>query len=642
MLLSRFWYAVLAVLLGGAIFLLYLATGVANRTNAKTGDQLLTAASRSVYWYLTDDGRQRATALIPLSLEKTVQEGLSKASKADDAEEVKKARDEVAGDVKSKLSAFVSDSKQTGTAFDAVWAVDIHGRVLANVGYEQGTGDAEFEMGGYALVADAIHGWIRDDAWVLRGQIYRVVGRPVEISAGGAPVGAIIGAKVIDDGFVQEISDKTGASVAFYAEGTRVAKGTPPNFDAAWLSVVSTDIAALDTDEDYSEIGRTKPRTLREHPGFHIRGVFARMPGEAWDVGAGYLVGHHQTVVTNPLDFQSLADQTDKDSVPTILVALIALGLVVVGLVFTVGEHTLPLRTFKQAVQELGDKRTDRDVLQPSTFRGVYKKIASDINDALDKVAAKAGVDRGPADLESVLGPLPAAPQMSAFSVPGAEGPASSQATPQSKPKSVPKPASSQDRAVPTRKRSLPKPPSSSAGQDEPPPEESLDVASLASPGLPASAGSRDDGPESGIPSAAAFESALRGEGAPPARPPADSEEDDQPTKVQDAGKVSEAVRRAVAAAESKAAAAAADDEDSDDDDGAPVDEETEWRKVYADFIAMKRKFGERTDKLTYEKFRGTLQRNKDALMARHGCERVKFRVYEKQGRAALKASPVK
>ena len=61
-------------------------------------------------------------------------------------------------------------------------AVDIHGRVLANVGYEQGTGDAEFEMGGYALVADAIHGWIRDDAWVLRGQIYRVVGRPVERS----------------------------------------------------------------------------------------------------------------------------------------------------------------------------------------------------------------------------------------------------------------------------------------------------------------------------------------------------------------------------------------------------------------------------------------------------------------------------
>ncbi|MEQ9324621.1 MAG: MXAN_5187 C-terminal domain-containing protein, partial [Polyangiaceae bacterium] len=76
-----------------------------------------------------------------------------------------------------------------------------------------------------------------------------------------------------------------------------------------------------------------------------------------------------------------------------------------------------------------------------------------------------------------------------------------------------------------------------------------------------------------------------------------------------------------------------------DDDE---LDEEGQWRKVYADFIAMKRKFGEPTEKLTYEKFKGTLQRNKDALMARHKCTKVRFRVYEKQGRAALKASPVK
>lgn len=63
---------------------------------------------------------------------------------------------------------------------------------------------------------------------------------------------------------------------------------------------------------------------------------------------------------------------------------------------------------------------------------------------------------------------------------------------------------------------------------------------------------------------------------------------------------------------------------------------------VYDDFIALKTKLGESTKKLTFEKFRGTLQRNKDSIIARHKCERVKFRVYEKQGRAALKASPIK
>ena len=72
------------------------------------------------------------------------------------------------------------------------------------------------------------------------------------------------------------------------------------------------------------------------------------------------------------------------------------------------------------------------------------------------------------------------------------------------------------------------------------------------------------------------------------------------------------------------------------------IGEEKQWRSVYADFIALKKKLGEPTDRLSFDKFKGTLQRNKEALMARHGCERVKFRVYEKQGRAALKASPVK
>ena len=83
-------------------------------------------------------------------------------------------------------------------------------------------------------------------------------------------------------------------------------------------------------------------------------------------------------------------------------------------------------------------------------------------------------------------------------------------------------------------------------------------------------------------------------------------------------------------------------DEDAAADDDAPFDEEADWRKVYADFIAMKMKFGEPTDKLTFDKFRGTLQRNKDALVSRHNCTSVKFRVYEQQGRAAHKASPIK
>jgi hypothetical protein len=67
-----------------------------------------------------------------------------------------------------------------------------------------------------------------------------------------------------------------------------------------------------------------------------------------------------------------------------------------------------------------------------------------------------------------------------------------------------------------------------------------------------------------------------------------------------------------------------------------------DWRRVYEEFLALKKQCGEDTASLTFEKFKGTLQRNKDALVQRHSCTRVKFTVYEKEGKAALKASPVK
>ena len=73
----------------------------------------------------------------------------------------------------------------------------------------------------------------------------------------------------------------------------------------------------------------------------------------------------------------------------------------------------------------------------------------------------------------------------------------------------------------------------------------------------------------------------------------------------------------------------------------APADQ-AEWLGVYEDFSRTKKQCGEPTDGLTFEKFQHTLKKNRDALMARHGCKRVRFSVYVKEGRASLKATPVK
>jgi hypothetical protein len=67
-----------------------------------------------------------------------------------------------------------------------------------------------------------------------------------------------------------------------------------------------------------------------------------------------------------------------------------------------------------------------------------------------------------------------------------------------------------------------------------------------------------------------------------------------------------------------------------------------EWRAVYEEFVRTKQQCGESVDGFTYEKFEQTLKKNRDALVQRHGAKRVKFSVYVKEGKAALKASPIK
>jgi len=74
----------------------------------------------------------------------------------------------------------------------------------------------------------------------------------------------------------------------------------------------------------------------------------------------------------------------------------------------------------------------------------------------------------------------------------------------------------------------------------------------------------------------------------------------------------------------------------------AAVDPAAEWHQVYEEFLRTKRECNEPTDGLTFEKFQQTLKKNRDALMQRHGCKRVKFSVYVKEGRASLKATPVR
>jgi hypothetical protein len=66
------------------------------------------------------------------------------------------------------------------------------------------------------------------------------------------------------------------------------------------------------------------------------------------------------------------------------------------------------------------------------------------------------------------------------------------------------------------------------------------------------------------------------------------------------------------------------------------------FKQVFDQFIAVKKSCGESIAGLTYDKFAEKLVRNRDELRSKSGCKEVRFTVYVKDGKAALKATPVK
>lgn len=72
-------------------------------------------------------------------------------------------------------------------------------------------------------------------------------------------------------------------------------------------------------------------------------------------------------------------------------------------------------------------------------------------------------------------------------------------------------------------------------------------------------------------------------------------------------------------------------------------EEETHFRDVFAKFAAMRQQCGEPTQDLTYERFLGTLQKHRDQILQnKPEAAGVRFTVYAKEGKAALKAAPRK
>jgi hypothetical protein len=71
-------------------------------------------------------------------------------------------------------------------------------------------------------------------------------------------------------------------------------------------------------------------------------------------------------------------------------------------------------------------------------------------------------------------------------------------------------------------------------------------------------------------------------------------------------------------------------------------DEPGRFRDLYDRFIKTRIACGESVGSLTYERFEAKLRRNEEAVKRRFACKRVRFDVHIKNGRAALRATPIR
>jgi hypothetical protein len=66
------------------------------------------------------------------------------------------------------------------------------------------------------------------------------------------------------------------------------------------------------------------------------------------------------------------------------------------------------------------------------------------------------------------------------------------------------------------------------------------------------------------------------------------------------------------------------------------------FKDTYERFIEMRRTCGEPTADLSFDRFVAKLKKNREGLIQKYQCKTVRFQVYQKDGKAALKATPVR
>jgi hypothetical protein len=480
--------------------------------------------------------------------------------------------------VRNRLRELVPDRQAIGV--ESIIAVDNKGRVIARVGDDEG----EFgeSIAGAEVVADALRGYLSDDVWGAGNRLRRIGAAPVLSKSHDRIVGALVSAVETGKRLAEMWKRNLGVDVAIVLRKTVLSSTLPE----ALLGDLPTVI-----EEHAAEIASHKrSRALPLYMGSErLLTVAAPFAGEASEQRAYYVLMTKKSPESNPW---ALLSSTSSDDLkwgkfPWLSLAGGFIAILVIGLGLQRLEVETPLRRLRAEVHSLA--RQERQKIDDAKYGGWLGGIARDINASIEHFthAPLPKSDTAKKDIAAILDPQASSADVKSFDVSTVASakaapppPAAMAASLFGTPRSAPSLASSPP-ALPSFPP--PPPPSPFATPSEPAPF-------VAPP--PARPAAMPPAPSKALP--------------PPILKPAGAEATTSPSAV------------------------------AGDPDHA------HFSQVFDAYVALRQKLGESIVGLSLEKFAAKLQSNRQQIVSKHNCRTAHFTVYEKDGKAAIRAVPVR
>lgn len=574
---SRFWYFVLAAFAAAAMAAAFLVQASTQRDATHALDESLRRDRFEVELWMSLDDHARIDAIGPMTTNTEVRAVLGEAN-------ARAAGAALAAGSRQRLeSTLLQLNRQLAEgAAEVLVAIDRNGVIVGQVGGGAPATDATLRS--VDFIASALGGEEKSSIWMRDGIPFRAAARPVYV--GGNVIGVIVHAMDIDDDLSRRlVGHVAGTSVGFFLGDRMVASASAEGAGAAAdRAAMQSALASAKANPDLRRTGRTPLLAI----GSSAKGIFALFPGQPADGTLGFVVARPSSTTVSPLATLANAPSDDVAALPWPMIAGVPVLLALMGILILVFERDRPLAAFIAEVRKIADGSATK--VTSSSLSGRYRIVAEDINAGIERVGATADATvRKSQSLDAMLGDAPPSTAPSFFATPSQTAPA---ARPATTPKAAP----------------VARPPVAQA--QAPTPAAAPPAAPPAAPAMPNTTPPPAPAPASLPPTSGGSQTFSL--------PPDGSDDDDD---------------GATTVAQIPAELLSALHQDNSEEDA-------HFHEVFDEYVRIREQCGEATKGLTYERFVVTLQKTKTQIVSKHGASRVRFTVYIKEGKAALKASP--